>query len=688
MENQQLDRIRFAMLLFGVFIGSFGVLGFEISLTRIFSVILDYHYSFLVVSLALFGLGVGGLFAQAFSSRTPPNENFGKLSIMTILFSFSTSFFVLIAVSSPDMNLIVASFMMFLPFLLAGILLATAYKVFISHSNVLHFVDLGGAALGALAVVFLLNSVGAVMEVLALSVATSLASLFFAFASRKKTVIIAALLALTVMATFVSYSNSLGTWTIEPSNNQEKELAGFLSDSSINAQIVDSRWSSFGQVDVVVSPALPHNKVIFVDGSAGTNLYHFDGNFNSSDSIVPELLNSTQYFPYYFAKKGSSLVIGPGGGLDVLTPLMGGVNHIYAVEVNPGVVGIVRDYSDYDGGIYIDYSNVHVSVDEGRSFLKRSNQKFDTIMLDIPVTKTSQGTFGYALAENYLFTTDSFADFFSHLSDEGFLAVIAHNPSEIYKLVSITFKVLSAQGLLRQEIMQRIAVIGAADVHGHSHSALPIFMLKKTPFNETEAMSISAKANEIGLSALYTSYPKDASSDPVLAALGKGAVTIDDLISEAPFNMKAPTDDNPFFYNFELGAPFTLWSILISSIVLSGVVSILYVSNRRRQEVLFTNGTKKLVRSRFSSFKWFCFASLGLGFMLIEVALIQKFILFLGEPTSAIAASLFSLLIAGGLGSLFSRKLSDGKRHYAFKASLVIAVMAIVYIFALPPMLN
>src|SRR4030067_2914771 len=105
MENQQLDRIRFALLLFGVFIGSFGVLGFEISLTRIFSVILDYHYSFLVVSLALFGLGIGGLFAQAFSSKTPPNENFGKLSIITLLFSLSTSFFVLIAVSFPDMNL-------------------------------------------------------------------------------------------------------------------------------------------------------------------------------------------------------------------------------------------------------------------------------------------------------------------------------------------------------------------------------------------------------------------------------------------------------------------------------------------------------------------------------------------------------------------------------------------------------
>jgi len=251
MIYQKLDRLKFGILLFGIFVSSFGVLAFEISLTRIFSVMLDYHYTFLIISMALFGLGIGGLFAQGFSSEKHQDCTFSRLALMGIGFSFSTAIFVVIAISFPNLNLILAAFLVFLPFSIAGMLLATCYKVFVTHSNVLHFADLGGAAIGALASVLLLNWVGAVMEVLALSVATSLASLFFALASRKKTVIIAALLALTVMATFVSYSNSLGTWTIEPSNNQEKELAGFLSDSSINAQIVDSRWSSFGQVDVV-----------------------------------------------------------------------------------------------------------------------------------------------------------------------------------------------------------------------------------------------------------------------------------------------------------------------------------------------------------------------------------------------------------------------------------------------------
>src|SRR3990172_2423853 len=213
-------------------------------------------------------------------------------------------------------------------------------------------------------------------------------------------------------------------------------------------------------------------------------------------------------------------------------------------------------------------------------------------------------------------------------------------------------------------------------------------MLKKTPISGAEATSIYAKANEIGLSILFTSYTNDESSDPVLTALARGAVNIDELVSSAPFNMKAPTDDNPFFYNFELGVPSTLWGILVGAIALSGLVSMLYVRVRRREEVLFVSGTKKLLRSKFSLFRWYSFASIGLGFMLIEIALTQKFILFLGEPTSAIAALIFSLLIAGGLGSFFSRRWSAGKQHYAFKTCLIISLIVIVYMLILPSILN
>ena len=688
MEYQNVNRFKTFAVLFGVFMSSFGVLAFELSLTRIFSIMLDYHYSFLVVSVAMFGLGLGGVIAQYYSSKTFLKDNFSGLAILAVFFSFAMAFFALIAVSFPNLNVILQAFIMFLPFLIAGTLLAMAYKVFVRSSSMLHFADLVGAALGSLAVVFLLNWAGAAVAVLLVSLVTLISSLLFSLASKKKLTIAITLLAILGMSIFAQYSSNLNLWNIQPASNQGKELSSFLSTPSIDGKIVDSRWSSFGQVDVVASPALPHEKVIFVDGGAGTSLYHFNGDFNSNNSVVPELRNSTKFFPYLFVDKGSSLVIGPGGGLDVLTALMGDVNHIYAVEVNPSIVGIVRDYSSYDGGIYSNYSNVHVSVDEGRSFLKRSSQTYDTIMLDIPVSKTAQGTLGYALAENYLFTTDSFTDYLNHLSDNGFLTIVAHSQEEIYKLVSIAFKVLSAQGLSTYEIMQRIEVIGNMDTMGHNHSALPLFILKKTPITNAQAAFMDSKATEMGLETLYTPLAGGNSVDPILKALYDDKVSIDDLVSQAPININPPTDDQPFFYNFDLGIPSTLGPLLIGAIILSIIVSIVYAVSRRREEFTYTSGTRTKLKTKFSTFKWYCFASLGLGFMLIEIALIQKFILFLGAPTLAIAASLFSLLLAGGLGSFFSRKWSDGKQYNAFKVSLIIAAIAIVYIFALPTVFN
>jgi hypothetical protein len=702
METQQLSRFKLAILLFGVFVTSFGVLAFEVSLTRIFSVMLDYHYTFLVVSLALFGIGLGGVAAHYFSSKTSIKDNFSRLAILSIAFAMLMTFLTLATVSAPNLDVGVQIFIMFVPFLVAGTVLAMAYKLFVNQSSILHFADLIGAALGSLAIVFFINWAGAPLAVIFVSTLTLVSSALFSLASKKKLILAVSLLAIVGMSVFAQYSSSL--WNIQPGTNQAKELSNFISNPQVGGTIEDSKWTSFGQVELVTTPALPHEKVIFVDGGAGTSLYHFSGNFNdSTDSIVPTLQNTTMYFPYYFANKDSSLVIGPGGGVDVLTALMAGVKQIDAVDVNPGIVDIVKEQSAYDGGIYTKYSNVHVTVDDGRSYIKRSDQKYDVIMLDIPLTKTAQGTLGYSLAENYLFTTDSFTDYLNHLNDNGFLTIVAHDQAEIYKLVSIALKVLGAQGLSPQDVMQRIAVVGGAEdeMGMSSMNALPVFMLSKTPINETQATAISSKAVEEGYQNLYTpltlyassNFPfsnstEKASTDTHLPHIATGQMTINDLVSIAPVNLNAPTDDSPFFYNFNLGLPVTLVELLAGAIVLCIVVSIFYVAVRRRDETTFRNGARVKLKSKFSGFKWYVFASLGFGFMVIEIALIQKFILFLGEPTSAIAVSLFSLLLAGGIGSLFSKKWVNGKQINAFKVSLIIAVLTVSYIFLLPLIFN
>src|SRR3989337_103178 len=218
--------------------------------------------------------------------------------------------------------------------------------------------------------------------------------------------------------------------------------------------------------------------------------------------------------------------------------------------------------------------------------------------------------------------------------------------------------------------MGRIAVVGGMDAN-HDHSALPIFMLKKTPITQDQSSLINVKAAQLGLMASFVPYSNSetyASFDPVLKAL-YDSTPIEQLISSAPFDMTASTDDNPFFYKFDLGIPSTLLPLFAGAIVLILVVSTLYINNRRRRETIYSNHTLKVLKSQYSMFRLFYFASIGLGFMLIEVALIQKFVLFLGQPTFAIAFSLFALLLASGLGSFSSSKWRDGKEHNAFKVA-------------------
>lgn len=682
MQTQQLSRFNLAILLIGAFTVSFGVLSFEVSLTRIFSVMLDYHYTFLVVSLALFGLGLGGVIAHYLTSKLSLKDNLARIAFLIFIFSLLITFLTLFSTSVPNLDVSVQMLIMFLPFLISGTVLAIAYKLFVSKSSLLHFADLIGAALGSLAIVFFINWAGAPTAVIFISIITLISSALFSLASKKKLLLTITLLAIIGMSLLTQFSSN---WNIRPGVHQAKEISNFIYNPSIGGIVEDSKWTSFGQVDLITTQALPHEKVIFVDGSAGTSLYHFNGNFSdSSNSIVPSLRNTTIYFPYYLANKERSLVIGPGGGVDVLTALMAGVNHIDAVEVNPGIVRIVKEQAAYNGGIYTNYSNVHLTIDDGRSYIKRSNQKYDVIMLNIPITKTAQGTLGYSLAENYLFTTESFNDYLNQLNDDGFLTIIAHNQEEIYKLVTLAYKVLSDQGIDYQQIWNRIAVVGSES----SHNALPIFMLKKTPFTSEQTSIINTVAPSIGLNTFFVPRDFSRSIDPYMAGIASGRLPINTLATITQSNLDPPTDDDPFFYKFNLGLPDTIILMLAFAVLLCIMSSLIYIIARRKNKFATISDSRVKYKAKFSMFKLYCFASLGFGFMAIEVALIQKFILFLGEPTSAISFSLFSLLLTGGIGSLFSRKWLNGKQLNAFKVSLILAILTVSYIFILPLIFN
>jgi len=677
------------ILLSCVSIISFSILTFEITLTRIFSVTYSYHYSFFVVSLALFGLGLGGILAQRLFSKASPENVFMILASVSLLFSLSVSFLTILTASFIYPNVFADAAILFIPFFIGGTFLAGAYKVFAVYGSIIYFVDLVGAAAGSLAVLIFLPRYGAVNTVILVGVIASAVSVLLAAASKRKMLVYITTASLLILVFSTQYFRTVQVLEVQVAGDQDKEIYDVLKDPSLAAKIVDSRWSALGRTDLVEFKNYSSMKMIFVDGSAGTAMYRFDGNFNTSGEVY-RLKNSTAYYPYYFAKKDKALVIGSGGGVDVLNALMAGVNHVTAVEVNSEAVEIVRDYSAYNGGIYTKYENVHVIIDEGRSFLKRTPERYDVIMLNIPITKTAQGISGYSLAENYLFTTDSVKDYLDHLEDQGYLVIVVHNTVEIYKLAAITLRVLEERGVSISEAVRHIVVTAMHSLHS------PVFMVKKSAFTKEESGGMYAKSNELGFTPIFFPYTSSEKLDPILSELAKGSVGLETLISYLleyyGYDIEPPTDDKPFFYKFEKELPPTLLQLWAVSLALCATMLILYFNARGRHLYLIRRKEPNLlVRrfiNRFSLFIPYYFSTLGLGFMLIEVSLIQRFILFLGQPTTAISVLLFSLLLSSGIGGLCSRRWGGESLDLAFWAALIVAILVVLYVPILPLLFN
>jgi len=445
--------------------------------------------------------------------------------------------------------------------------------------------------------------------------------------------------------------------------NSEKEIHNALYGSQ-RGKITETRWSAFGQSDVVKYEDTDYMD-IFIDGTAGTPMYQFNGNFDDPNSAVADLKATFPgFFPFIFLKdteKDTMLIIGPGGGRDVLLGAMGGVRKITAVEVNKDLVDMVRTFSEYNGGIYTSYDNISVIVDEGRSFLKRQKEQYDIIMLCLPVTNTSRSVEGYAMTENFLLTVDSIGDYLDHLTDEGRLMIIAHGDLSMMKLLSISLSALNARGVISSEAMKQIYMVGSGQY--------PLFVLKKTPFTIDETFARYKAVSAFGYDYSSSFFPyieKSRILNTALQALGSGETAFEDVekkVEKLGYDISFVTDDRPFFYKFERGMPDPVLTVLYGSLIVTVlVVSIPLLLYWRKKGYLEQACPKDIVNHQRNVITYIVlFSMLGMGFMLVEISLAQRFVLFLGKPVLSLAVLLFSLLTGAGIGSLYSGRLPSNK---------------------------
>jgi hypothetical protein len=378
------------------------------------------------------------------------------------------------------------------------------------------------------------------------------------------------------------------------------------------------------------------------------------------------LLRDIGLFPFATAQPERVFVVGPGGGLDVWSGLYAGAREIVAVEVNPASVSLVQDLADYNGDLY-GQPEVRVIIDEGRSVLRRQNPDYDLISLSQVVTLAAERS-GYALTENTIYTVEAFEDYLEHLRPDGQIAIKLYDEPTLTRALSTALAALRKRGLSDAEALHHIMVF----LDPRAQPPVPLMLVRKTPFARDEALALGAVARQVGFVPLYL---PEVWADPPLDGVEAGTTTFAQIIEQSESDISATTDDRPFFYQFERGIPDSLKPLL------------------RALAAIFVAGGGLLAYAQRDvtppSLRWgpVYFAALGIGFITVEIAIIQQTRLFLGHPSLAVTTVLALLLIGGGIGSgLAGRWAPPSRAATPAWPAFGVAILVLAWMLVWPPL--
>ena len=651
---------------------------------------LSYHFVFAIVSAAMLGLGAGGFLFKWLRGSARD----GAIWTGAFVYSLSLAASVLLILTLPivgsaglaGVRVWVYIVLAIVPFAAGGFAVAGLFRRFPEGGSLLYGADLIGAAAGALAVVPAMDAWGGV-NVVFLAAGVAAAGAFLLGLPRLRRVLPAVAALAIFIGVFVAFASSGAGPSVPIANDPNKEMQGMLADPSLKARVVESRWSSFGRTDLVASDALPNEMTIFVDGAAGSGMFDLAAlrkDRQREDAARHALWRVLPVPAPQGQQKRSALILGPGGGRDVVVALLGGVKQITAVEVNPDIVKIVRQYSGFTGGIYSGRPDVTAVVGDGRNFVRTTDKRYDLIIAAIPVTKSSRSVDGYALTENGLFTVEAMRQYLDRLTGNGRLVFVAHNDVEIYKLIAIVLAAYRAQGQSEAEAMRHLYTVGS--------EMMPALVVEKQPVTLGEANVIHRRLHELGFdkgATFVPGIPQQTAGqlrmfDQALVDISAGSLSMATIAKGANVDLRPATDDRPFFYKYERGlpSPFGVFAVVlvVAAAVLAGLVALPRKAGSASRT--FVGQLREIPRLKGYLVIFF---ALGVGYMLIEIAFFQKLSTFIAQPQTALTVLLFSLLLGSGIGSLLTSLISRSKqRAAAVPLSICVAGLVAILVVVFP----
>ncbi len=634
-------------LYLGVFFVTLSGLMFEIGLTRIFSATIWYHFAFVAISVALLGWGLGGFALHALRARLQPSLE--KAAVLTFLYALAIPACLGLIVRFPfHQNRLVFYFVVsLLPFLLAGMALSMVFALGRERAGQLYFADLVGAAVGALSITFALSILGGENAILAVALAPLAAAALFWRRLTPVSVVVAVLI-----VTAIGLNERTGLFMIRsaPEKGMYRHMAALP-----GAKVALTGWNAYSRIDAVTGFEDPYLARLYIDSDAWTNVVAWDGRMES----IAKLKDWYRALAFKMvAPEPETLIIGPGGGFDVLVALAAGSRKVTAVEMNPLMLRFARSFGARAGNLY-DHPQVEPILSEGRTFIRRTDRRFDVILMGFVDSWAAVASGGLSLSENHLYTVEAFKAYYEHLTPEGALVILRWDV-DIPRLVTNSVAFLGPQ-----EAGKRIAVFLEKRSGDREDPPQMMFMLKKRPFTEAECARMASEWT----AARPVILPGHGTA-PQYEALFSGRKSLTEFAAEAQQRVDPVFDDRPFFFARQKpwGLPGSMRFAFQMILAPLGVLALLFL-------VL---GKPKGEPTRPYALSILYFACLGLGFIAVELALLQHLTLLLGHPIFTLSILLFTLLACGGLGSHLS-----GRFPLAATCATV-AGLGLVYAFALP----
>ncbi len=630
------------------------VLCTELLWTRLFSAEFFYTFAFLILSLAVLNLGLGALIFKLRPSWNKVHLLPVWLLLTGILFLLSVP---LVFLLHPDFTQLfsdpLAALKLFAAVLLlgsgnffAGVAIAQLMKSSVEDMPNLYRSDLLGAAIGVVAFFLVMNNAGAVIALLFCSLPVLLASFIF-FEKHAKWLPVAVI----ILAT--AYYAGMGAL---PELKRDER-----------AKVIYKHWDATAKLKIFEYDSLSWG--INIDNVANSPVHGFDGNWQKPDSLLPQFAIDVRYLMKRF-QHPCFLSLGAGGGGDVLQALKYNAAEVHAVEVVPHINYLMQEgfCRDFSGNIYND-PRVQVITGDARSYIRQFEKKFDIIYSLSSNSWAALASGSFALAENYLFTTEAFMDYWRALSDKGYLS-IEHQ----FYAPRLVAEICDA--LTRMQIPNPSSHLAVYNLPGMKRKLL---LISKQPLDKVTYHNAYGPLTPERAADIHLLYPVSASAPNNIysSIINHGWRAVADT---ARVNISPCTDDRPFIaqlglwrnLQFSKVPAYEFSGFPISKLIMVFILGVcLLVILPLNLLPFFTGGAK------LSAAPWLYFFCIGMAYMSIEVILLQKYALFIGSSYHTIALVLLVLLIAGGFGSGQSRQYS----HYTVFGAIMVWLLADIFLF-------